>query len=267
MSIRAVIAHPDVSRRLVILANVVGVGAALIAGHVSARPMRPTAPAPASSPAPTLAAAQRALTVVELYTSQGCSSCPPANANLTRLAGRPDVLALSFGVTYWDQLGWADTFGSPAFTARQRDYQTGLHNDNVWTPQVVVDGRADVVGQNLREIGGLIATHRTSTGPVAVFSHVEGRDGVGLSGGTAAGPADVWLVRYDPRVVEVPVRRGENGGRTLPHVDVVRQLVRLGGWTGQTVGFALPAATQPGLATAILVQAPNGGPILSAAKG
>jgi len=269
MSIRAILTHPDVSHRLGLLASIVGIGGALVAGHVSARPAvaPPTAPAQAPSDSSrSVASTQRALTVVELFTSQGCSSCPPANANLTRLASRPDVLALSFGVTYWDQLGWTDTFASPAFTARQRDYQKGLHNDNVWTPQVVVDGRADVVGQNLREIERLITAHRPFQGPVIVLNRAGGRDGVGLSGGTATGPADVWLVRYDPRVIDVPVRRGENGGRTLPHVDSVRELTRLGDWRGQTVGYALPVATQTGLRTAVLVQAPNGGPILSAAR-
>jgi hypothetical protein len=217
----------------------------------------------ASGPAATAPRPSGDLTVVELFTSQGCSSCPPANANLTRLAARPDVLALSFGVTYWDRLGWTDTFGSPVFTARQRAYQDGLNNDNVWTPQVVVDGRADVVGQNMSEIEGLIRSHRRFTGPVVIF-----RDGgVGLAGGAApARPADVWLVRYDPRVVDVPVRRGENGGRTLPHVDVVRELVRLGAWNGQTVGYRLPPATRQELRTAVLVQTPRGGPILAAAR-
>ena len=219
--------------------------------------------ATARAPEPRTVPGAGELTVVELFTSQGCSSCPPANANLTRLAGRPDVLALSFGATYWDQLGWTDTFGSPVFTARQRAYQTGLHHENVWTPQVVVDGRADVIGQDLAQIEGLIRRHRLFTGPSARLH--EGR--LALTGGAApVRPADVWLVRYDPRVVEVPIRRGENGGRTLPHVDVVRQLVRLGGWTGAAASLALPPATQPGLSTAVLVQAPDGGPILSAAR-
>ncbi|MBJ7485077.1 thioredoxin family protein [Brevundimonas sp.] len=253
MSIRSLATHPDVARRLSMFAAIAGVGAALVAGHVSARPA-------------VEATARPGLTVVELFTSQGCSSCPPANANLTRLAGRPDVLALSFGVTYWDQLGWPDTFADPAFTARQRAYQTGLDNDNVWTPQVVVDGRADVVGQDLRQIETLIAAHRAFTGPALAFRKVRDRDAVGLSGGTVTGPTDIWLVRYDPRVVEVPVRRGENGGRTLPHANVVRELVRLGRWEGRTVGFALPAPTRPGLSTAVLVQEPGGGRIVAAAR-
>ena len=205
------------------------------------------------------------LVVVELFTSQGCNACPPANENLAALARRADILALSWGVTYWDQLGWRDTFADPAYTRRQRDYQRGLGTDNVWTPQIVIDGRDHVVGQRMAEIERLLRAHRPGTGPVIRFD--AGGQAVGLAGGSSPErPADVWLVRYDPRTVEVPVRRGENGGRTLPHAHVVRQLVRLGSWTGQTVGFRLPPGAD-GLHTAILVQGPNGGPILSAAKG
>jgi hypothetical protein len=86
--------------------------------------------------------------VVELFTSQGCSSCPPANAVLARLADRNDILALSFGVTYWDELGWKDTFASPQFTKRQWDYAHALHHASVFTPQMVVQGRMDAVGQS-----------------------------------------------------------------------------------------------------------------------
>ena len=254
MSIRRLITHPDIARRLSMFAAVACIGAALVAGHVSARPT-----VQASTPA------VPGLTVVELFTSQGCSACPPANANLASLARRPDVLALSFGVTYWDQLGWPDTFASPAFTARQRAYQAGLANDNVWTPQVVVDGRADVVSQDIRQIETLITAHRAFAGPAVAFRQVRDRKAVGLAGGSVTGHADVWLIRYDPRVVEVPVRRGENGGRTLPHANVVRDLVRLGDWQGQTVGFALPAGASD-LATAVIVQRPNGGPIIAAAR-
>lgn len=202
------------------------------------------------------------LIVVELFTSQGCSSCPPANANLGRLAGRADVLALSYSVTYWDRLGWPDTFARPEFTQRQRDYRIGLSNPNVFTPQIVVDGRADVIGGRLAEIERVMARHHSFSGPTIRFS--EG--GVGLAGARATADADVWLVRYEPRTLNVPIARGENGGRTLPHTHVVRQLVRLGGWDGTTVGFALPQPPSDGLATAILVQAPDGGPIIAAAR-
>ncbi|CAN5381500.1 DUF1223 domain-containing protein [soil metagenome] len=208
------------------------------------------------------AAAQAApLTVVELFTSQGCSSCPPANANLAKLADRPDVLALSFGVTYWDQLGWKDTFASKAYTDRQWAYAKGLHHAQVWTPQVVVNGRTDVVGTKLAEIEGAARKAPMAAGPALSVSA-----GVLTVGAAKPAKADVWLVRYDPAIVQVPVKRGENTGKTLPHRNVVREMTRLGAYNGQALTYRLPAGADPRLRTAILVQAGPGGPILAAAK-
>ena len=202
--------------------------------------------------------------VVELFQSQGCSSCPPANANLLTVVDRPDVLALSFGVTYWDQLGWKDTFASPKFTARQWDYAHGFKHDQVFTPQVIVNGRKDGVGADVREFAGLIAQgDRGARGPAVALSAGE----VTVAAAPTAQPADVWLVRYDPRLVQVPIRRGENGGKTLPHRNVVKELVRLGGWSGHAARYALPKAADPALKTAILIQLSRGGPILAAARG
>ena len=200
-------------------------------------------------------------TVVELFQSQGCSSCPPANANVMALGDRPDLLTLSFGVTYWDQLGWKDTFASPQFTARQWDYARALHHSEVFTPQVVVDGRADVVGQDRRELEALIAREQKS----------ENGPAVSIGGNTAmvgpgAGHAEVWLVRYDPNIVQVPIARGENSGRTLPHKNVVKELVKLGDWSGQQQSFQLPPAANNRLRDAVLVQDWPGGAILAAAR-
>lgn len=208
------------------------------------------------------APAPRPMAVVELFTSQGCSSCPPANDNLAALSARPDVIALSFGVTYWDKLGWKDTFASPAYTQRQYDYARALKHDAPFTPQVVVDGKADVVGARRGEIETLIAREHI-TGPDLEVTGGEVRVGEGR---TQITPADVWLVRYDPRVEQVPVRAGENTGRTLPHRNVVKALVRLGGWSGHAARFPLPPAA-PGLETAVLVQTRGAGPILAAARG
>ncbi len=219
----------------------------------------------AIGPSPSLAADAAHPVVVELFQSQGCSSCPPANANLMAIADRPDVLALSFGVTYWDQLGWKDTFAKPQFTARQWDYAHALRHPNVFTPQVVVNGRADGVGADKGELAGLIRQgERGFAGPSLAI-----QSGAAVVGAGAAPPsgADVLLVRYDPRIVQVPVRRGENGGRTLPHRNVVRELVRLGRWSGSAARFTLPQAGDPALSTAILVQITGAGPILAAAKG
>ncbi len=122
---------------------------------------------------PAIAADATHPTVVELFQSQGCSSCPPANANVIALSDRPDLLTLSFGVTYWDQLGWKDTFASPQFTARQRDYARALHHTEVFTPQVIVNGRADVVGQDRHELEALIAKEENM--PRRASSHHPGR--------------------------------------------------------------------------------------------
>ena len=212
------------------------------------------------APAP---AAQAQPVVVELFQSQGCSSCPPADANLNAIADRPDVLALSFAVTYWDQLGWKDTFASPLFTARQYAYARGLHHSNVATPQVVINGRRDLVGNDRPALDAAIH----AAGEPAGASLAIARGSVAIAAGPApARGADIWLVRYDPRVQLVAIRRGENGGKTLPHRDIVRQFVRLGGWFGAARSFPLPRGGGAGLKTAILVQTADGGPILAAAK-
>ena len=201
--------------------------------------------------------------VVELFQSQGCSSCPPANANVLAIADRADVLALSFGVTYWDSLGWKDTFASPGFTSRQWDYAHGFGHDSVFTPQIVINGRRDGVGIDRAELQRLIvAGDRGDTGPAL---SVKGTNIV-IAATPVRQNADVWLVRYDPRIVQVPIKRGENGGRTLPHKNVVRELTRLGQWNGGAETLALPRSTDPALRTAILVQNRGGGAILAAAR-
>lgn len=220
---------------------------------------------PAGTPALADSTAQPSPVVVELFTSQGCSSCPPANENLAAIADRPDVLALSFGVTYWDYLGWKDSFAQPAFTDRQYAYEHTLHRATAYTPQMVVNGAMDLIGNSAPELDRFIDAARGSA--VASPPQVTlGSGKVAISAGTAPeDAADVWLVRYDPNIVQVPVARGENGGRTLPHKHVVRELTRLGGWSGDAVSFDVPPAAD-GLKTAILVQTAFTGPILAAAK-
>jgi hypothetical protein len=199
--------------------------------------------------------------VVELFTSQGCSSCPPANASLAAVSTRADVLALSFGVTYWDYLGWKDTFAQPQFTARQVAYEPGLGHGGPFTPQIVVNGSVDTVGNRKEDVEHLIAAAHLAGPAIAVANNV-----VSVAAAPAQGGADVWLVRYDPRTVNVSVARGENEGVTLPHKNVVRDLTRLGGWSGKAAMFSIPPAPS-GLATAVLIQKPHGGVILAAYKG
>lgn len=205
------------------------------------------------------AAADKPPVVVELFTSQGCSSCPPANANLIELSKRDDVLALSFAVTYWDRLGWKDIFGREDYTARQYTYAPALGERGPFTPQMVINGTKSLVGNRLGEVEAGIVAAAPLDGPALTLADGQ----VQIAAAVAAGPADIWLVRYDPKVVEVPVARGENTGRTLPHTHVVHDLQKLGQWDGSALTLSVAEASA-GLSTAVLVQLPNGGPILSA---
>ena len=200
--------------------------------------------------------------LVELFQSQGCSDCPPANANLNAIADRPGLVVLSFGVTYWDYLGWKDTFATPQNTQRQWDYARYNHRGNVATPQVWIDGRTTIVGNDAQELARVINAAGFN-GPALAVSGRQVR--VGASAAPTGG-ADVWAAWYDPRVVQVPIRAGENDGRTLPHKNIVRTLVKVGRWNGRAASFRLPEA-HAGLSIAVFLQAGRGGPILAAAKG
>ena len=201
--------------------------------------------------------------VIELFQSQGCSSCPPANANLNALAARPDVLALSFAVTYWDRLGWKDTFADPAFTARQWDYSKAGGRTNVSTPQMIVNGHGVLVGGRRDQIDQFIKRYdRGVSGPAIAVAGNQ----VAIGKAATARPATVWLVRYDPRVHNVPIRAGENGGRTLPHRNIVRGLQPLGTWTGAVKSFHIPLSPNPAYRSAVFVQQGRGGPIIAARR-
>jgi hypothetical protein len=201
--------------------------------------------------------------VVELFQSQGCSSCPPANANVNALAAaRPDVLALSYAVTYWDYLGWKDTFAQPAFTERQRAYQRSGQSDGVYTPQVVINGRKALVGADRGQLNQAVASVGGLRGGPSIS-----RDPAGFTVGEGqGGPATVLVVTYDPRERAVPVKAGENGGRTLPHRNIVIGLREAGVWNGKPLHIATAAPKDPALRTAVLLQKGAGGPLLAAAQ-
>jgi hypothetical protein len=199
--------------------------------------------------------------VLELYQSQGCSSCPPANIVLNEVANRRDVLALNFAVTYWDRLGWKDSFARPEFTARQWDYARTGGRGNVQTPQLIVDGKVAILGSRKNEVDAAIVAHRPASGAPEI-----GLVGNAVSVSAGLGKAaQVWLVSYDPHVLAVPVRAGENGGRTLVHRNIVKALTSLGTWTGKAARFPLPEASA-GVSRAILVQTGTGGSIIAARK-
>src|SRR6185436_2173571 len=207
------------------------------------------------------AAGERGPVVVELFTSQGCNSCPPADALLADLAKRKDVLALAFHVDYWDYLGWKDPYASRANTERQRAYSRALATRFTYTPQVVVDGAAQEVGSKRDEVEGLIAKATAKRADAPEIAVADGRVRVGAG---AAAPASVW-VAYFRRSVANDVPRGENAGRRLATTNVVRELRLLGGWDGKPVELALGSAPPAGCdGGAILVQRAGPGAILAA---
>lgn len=191
----------------------------------------------AASPAPKA--------VIELFTSQGCSSCPPADEFLRELAGRDDIVALSLPVDYWDYLGWKDTLALSAFTARQRAYASARNDKQVYTPQVVINGLKPIVGSDRAKIESVIAKSVNNGAlPVPVAISEAGSSvlvDIGSSpGGATSG--EVWLLPV-AKAREVAIGRGENKGRTITYANVVRGMVKLGEWSGQPARFELPLAS------------------------
>ncbi len=202
--------------------------------------------------------------VVELFTSQGCSSCPPADVLLGELARRGDVVALAYHVDYWDHLGWKDPFASAAATDRQRLYARHLRLSSLYTPQMVVDGAVDVVGLDRHAILAALAGPRQ--GPDIRVILENGMVKVAVAAGKAAAASDVVLVAYSEEA-ETKVKRGENAGRSLKEYGIVRAVYPLGNWTGGATSYTVDASKVDGDATAVavLVQEPGQGRILGAA--
>ncbi len=200
--------------------------------------------------------------VVELFTSEGCSSCPPADAVLLDLArGRPDVLALGFHVTYWDYLGWHDPFSSPEATKRQRDYGTAMRG-SVYTPQMVIDGTHDVIGSDRPEVLRTIRQAASSAIAGAPVRLRRDGDALVVEIGAGIGAGTVTLLGYDGEH-RTRVARGENSGRSLVEANIVRSVVPLGSWSGAAVSLrhALPIGER----MAVIVQAGTGA-IVGAAR-
>ncbi len=199
--------------------------------------------------------------VVELFTSQSCSSCPPAEALLTRLAHEgADVLPLALHVTYWNHLDWRDAYSLPAATARQEAYAARLGNGS-YTPQAVVDGRAGFVGSDEATLRGAIARARATSAAIPLDLT---RDGAGLTVklGAGSGSGTLVLVGFDPSHT-TRVARGENAGRTIEQANVVRSLREIGRWSGVPVTLTVPAPH--GETAAVLLQSSDGR-ILGAAR-
>jgi hypothetical protein len=215
----------------------------------------------------TAAAAQARPTVVELFTSEGCNSCPPAESYLGELAQRRDVLALAYHVDYWDDLGWRDRFALSQATQRQSVYARNLRSPSVYTPQIVIDGHSGYIGSDRSAVSGALKGNGTGV-PVAVSVHdaevvirLEPPDAGQVSQG------EVILVSYLRKAVSA-IGRGENAGRTLQEFNIVRGLRSLGRWSGQGQTYRALVSALPSDATdvAVLVQSPGQGPIVGAAS-
>ncbi len=210
-------------------------------------------------------------TVVELFTSQGCYSCPPAEALLGELARREGVIALEFHVDYWNDLvygsagRWVDVFSTAAFTSRQRRYADRIPGSGVYTPQIVVDGAEQTVGSKRRQVLRLI--QRAPPKPIQVSVRPAPAGGITVALATQAPgtSAAILLARYD-RQRTTSIKAGENKGKTLTSYHVVRELRRVGDWHGSpmTLQIANPDL-QADQGCAVLVQSPGQGPILGAA--
>lgn len=189
--------------------------------------------------------------VLELFTSQGCSSCPPADALLGELARRPGVIALAWHVDYWDGLGWHDPYASRLSTERQRAYAARLGTE-VFTPALVVDGAGMLVGSARAEVEAAIGAALPLPVPVAIAN---APDGARVRIGAASRSVTALFVAWDP-LHETTVGAGENGGRRLREFRIVRTATVLGTWDGTARDIALPHIA-PGQGVAVLVQAPD----------
>ncbi len=203
----------------------------------------------------TMAAQPRPI-VAELYTSQGCSSCPPADRLLTELAQtRPDVLPLAFHVTYWDGLGWRDPYSLPAATARQQAHARQTGADSIYTPELVVEGGAGVVGSDRTVVAERLREAAAGLVTAAGLRLSRQGDQLAVEVGPGTGAARVLLVGYD-HAHRTAIGRGENGGRTLLESNIVRSFQKLADWTGAALSLHAPAP--PGETFAVLLEAPDG---------
>lgn len=216
--------------------------------------------------APSAAATElgsKPVSVVEFYTAQGCDPCRPANASLAALDSAGDVLILTFPVAHWDYLGWRDTFARPEFTARQRAYAVAMGQRGLKTPQIVVNGARAESGAGAVRVHEVVAAAPTIRHAGVSVRPVSARrvTFVVEAGPTQRQPADIWLIGFDPRPIAVTPQRGENAGEPVLHRNVVRELRRVGSWTGAAHSVEVECAQS----CVAIVQEPRGGPLLGVA--
>lgn len=212
------------------------------------------------------AAAQQSPVVVELYTSQGCSSCPPADEILAELAEWPGVVALALHVDYWDYLGWKDSFGKPEHSLRQRAYARAAGKRSLYTPQMIVQGQERVAGADAETVAALVARHQAQP-PLATLalSRDDGKLRVSVAPTSPAGvgPSEVYLVRFDDAET-VAIEHGENAGFEVDYANIVKDWSSIGRWDGVTpIDLALPVEGPEPLA--VIVQRERLGPVVAAA--
>ena len=179
--------------------------------------------------------------VVELFTSQGCSSCPPADKAAATLADEGDVIVLSYHVDYWNYLGWTDTMSSPENTKRQYDYSAAMGRSGVYTPQAVVNGRAEMVGTSVDKLRATLADLKSGGDGLTVpVSLRKSGDEVIIDIGNGNGKADVLVVYFKSRE-QVAIKDGENEGRTIDYRNIVTDVQTVGMWHGEATKVTLPA--------------------------
>jgi len=215
---------------------------------------------------PASLAAQNTPVVVELFTSQGCSSCPPADKLMHKLAKRADVIALALHVDYWDYIGWKDQYARPENTRRQHRYAHRGGRDVVYTPQMIINGQDDVVGARAMELSELIMHHAMSPRTVTLTATRSG-NAVRIEAEASTRPGAklvVQLVRYTPSR-RAKITRGENAGHTLTYANVVEAWTVLGEWDA-SAPLSVEADLQGDLPGVVLIQEKGTGPILAAAR-
>lgn len=210
---------------------------------------------------------QRALAVVELYTSQSCTQCPRANRLLGRFAREQSVLALTIPVGIWDYLGWRDTFARPEFGQRQSAYAQALRGRGRTTPQLIINGERTIGAVDWDEARlAFDAARAAGLGPgapeIALARARGNRVRVNIGAGASNAPADIWLAAFDPGPVGVSITGGLNRNRTITYYNLVSSIDRLGAWSGDALTYERSRCTPE---CALILQEPNGGRILAAA--
>ncbi|NBB99218.1 MAG: DUF1223 domain-containing protein [Alphaproteobacteria bacterium] len=210
--------------------------------------------------------------VVELYTSQGCAACPPADDLLNEIADHDAVLPLALHVDYWDYIGWADTFGKAAFSARQKSYARKMGRKSVYTPQMIIGGIDDIQGNAAMQVMGLIADHHMNPfadGLVTVEIAAQDSGGVTVEARSSTileFAVDVQIVRFLDRAT-VEITAGENAGREITYRNIVTDWTVLDAWDGSApFSYTVPGDVPDGTGLAVLVQEQGLGPILAAAR-